>query len=463
MASINKRPVDLTTTHQGGAGKAYDARVTLERLVFTCMLWEDTFYIDGKSVYDQIKAKVLEVNDIDFVLRLAHKNRVENGLRHASVLLLVAAIESLKGKNDPSKSLIKDYIPKICTRPDDLTEMVALYWQGASRKKPLTWQMISGVRKALNGYSAYSIAKYSKRGAVRLRDLLHLSHARPKDADRALLFKELSNDTIKVPDTWEVAISAAKEESEKRAEWKRLFDEDKLGDLALLRNLRNLYQNGISLKALGAKLETLDANKLFPFQLFTAAKIMPELTGSLDELLARHNAKNYAHFNGKTAIFVDTSGSMRDPLSAKGVSRRVDAACALSVQFAMCSDDWEIIPYDTRVHPIIKTAPSLKLATSIASYGGGGTYTYKVVTDWINNNGIPDRIIIITDEQVGDWGRLPNYGASQWIINIAPYEKGLRHSQWNLINGFSANVVKYVAFEEGVLVNVALHTVEEGD
>ncbi len=80
-------------------------------------------------------------------------------------------------------------------------------------------------------------------GVVRLRDVLFLSHAKPNDAEQAELWKRLIDGQLATPDTWEVALSAAGGDAAgKRETWERLLAERKLGALALLRNLRNMYE-----------------------------------------------------------------------------------------------------------------------------------------------------------------------------------------------------------------------------
>lgn len=451
MASINKAKRVPVLMHQGGSGQSFGHEVTLERLVSACMLWEDTFYMDGKSIVDLIKETASKC-PLDYVLNLAVKNRQANGIRHASVLLLVAAIEMAeKAKLEGTqKSIISEAIFQTCKRPDDLTEMVALYWGGAKKTKPLTWQMKKGIAKCLNGYSEYQVAKYCKRGEIRLRDLLFMAHVSPSDAARASLFANLSNDTLAVPDSWEVAISAASP-AEKANEWKRLFKEGRLGDLALLRNLRNLHASGVSHKDLILALEKVNPQNIFPFQLVTAANIMPEVTAGLDAILQGHDFKKDVLFKGNTVIFVDVSGSMGASVSAKSVARRADAASSLAIQFAKSCESFRIIPYGTQAFKPYTGNPTLTMAREISRLPGGGTNTYAIVSNELGAHpNYYDRVVILTDEQAGDLGRLPDIGVSQWVVNLGTYANGLSYGKWNTINGFSSNTVRFVAGHEGL-------------
>jgi hypothetical protein len=65
--------------------------------------------------------------------------------------------------------------------------------------------------RAFTKFDAYQLAKYdSDRVGVKLRDVLFLCHAKPKDAELAPVWKKLVENTLESPDTWEVALSAGK-------------------------------------------------------------------------------------------------------------------------------------------------------------------------------------------------------------------------------------------------------------
>lgn len=51
-----------------------------------------------------------------------------------------------------------------------------------------------------------------------MRDVLVLCHAKPKDAEQVAVWKKLVENTLGLPDTWEVALSAGKDKRE-NFEW----------------------------------------------------------------------------------------------------------------------------------------------------------------------------------------------------------------------------------------------------
>ena len=51
-----------------------------------------------------------------------------------------------------------------------------------------------------------------------MRDVLFLCHAKPKDTEQEAVWKNLVENTLEPPDTWEVALSAGKDKRE-NFEW----------------------------------------------------------------------------------------------------------------------------------------------------------------------------------------------------------------------------------------------------
>jgi 60 kDa SS-A/Ro ribonucleoprotein len=78
---------------------------------------------------------------------------------------------------------------RVIQRADELAEFLAIYW--AEGKQPLSAQVKKGLAAAFVKFDEYALAKYDRAGAVRLRDVLFLSHAKPVDAAQAELWKRL--------------------------------------------------------------------------------------------------------------------------------------------------------------------------------------------------------------------------------------------------------------------------------
>ena len=203
----------------------------LRRAVLANLLWEDIAYMDGESVSEEIK-RLIPLCDPKDVADLAVEARTFQKLRHTPLLIVS---EMCKYK-DHSKYVSK-VLPKIITRADMITDMLAIYWKDG--KKKLSAQLKKGLAASFNNFNEYQFAKYDRNAAIKLRDVMFLTHPKPEQGKEEL-FKRVANRTLATPDTWEVALSTGKD---KKETWTRLILEGKIGGLAMFRNLRNMILN----------------------------------------------------------------------------------------------------------------------------------------------------------------------------------------------------------------------------
>lgn len=424
---FQKRP---RITHEGAPAAILSAEQRLRRSVLSCLLWEDEFYEDGESIAERIYTLALEV-EANMVAALAIEAREQMKLRHAPLILLCALIKA-------GGPLVAPTIERVVQRADELSELVSIYWRDG--KKPLSKQMKLGLARAFTKFDAYALAKYDRAGPVRLRDVLFLTHAKPKDEAQAELWKQLAAGTLPSPDTWEVALSAG---ADKAATFARLLSEHKLGYLALLRNLRNMDQAGVEEDLVKAAiLARKGADRVLPFRYVAAARAAPRFEPWLDQALSETILEQPV-FTGLTLVLVDVSGSMDGLLSAKSDLTRMDAAATLAA----------IIPGEVRAftfsNDVVEVPPRRGMAgvdAIVRSQTHGGTELGKAVT---KINGIKhDRLIVITDEQSAD--RVPQPVANKaYIINVASYRNGVGYGgAWTHIDGFSENVLSYIREQE---------------
>lgn len=231
MRTNTRAQAARVATHQGG--QTLDNLTPLQKLnrtVMACMLWENNFYESGVSVAQRIKDLVDQCSPLD-VSRVAIEARTNQNLRHAPLWIITAMVTSKVKQFNP---LVRHTIRECIQRPDEITELVNMLLENGV-KKTLTRQVKLGLSDAFNKFGAYNFAKYDRDTKVKLRDALFLSHAKPKDDRQAAVFKQIAERKLPTPDTWEVALSGGADKAESFA---RLMRENKLGDLALLRNLR---------------------------------------------------------------------------------------------------------------------------------------------------------------------------------------------------------------------------------
>lgn len=416
-------------TFEGAPARELTAEQKLRRSVLSCLLWENEFYEDGQTIADRIFALAADVAP-ETVAALAIEARERMKLRHAPLLLACALVKS-------GGALVAPTIERVIQRADELTELVAIYWRNG--KKPLSKQMKLGLARAFVKFDAYALAKYDRDGPVKLRDVLFLCHAKPKDAAQAELWKRLVDKTLTSPDTWEVALSGGADKAET---FTRLLAERKLGYLALLRNLRNMDQAGVD-EALvkDAIIVRKGADRVLPFRYVAAARAAPRFEPWLDQALAETILEQPV-LSGRTIVLVDVSGSMEARLSARSDLTRMDAAATLA----------SIVPGDVRVftfsEEVVEVPPRRGMAgvdAIVRSQPHCGTWLGKAVKAM---NAIKhDRLIVITDEQSHD--PVPHPVATQaYMINVASARNGIGYGPWTHIDGFSENVLAYIREQE---------------
>lgn len=420
------------TTHEGAPAAVLTAEQTLRRSVASCLLWENEFYEDGQSIADRIAALSMEVAP-DVLARLAVEARERFNLRHAPLLLLVGLVRH-------GGPLVAPTIERVIQRADDMAEFLAIYWRHG--KRPLSKQMKRGLAAAFAKFDAYQLAKYDRDGPVKLRDVLFLVHAKPRDEAQAALWKQVAERTLPAADTWEVALSGG---ADKRETFERLLAERKLGYLALLRNLRNMDQAGVD-EALvtEAIVARRGARRVLPFRYAAAARAAPRFERWLDEALMESVLEGPV-FDGRTIVLVDVSGSMACRLSARSDLTRMDAAATLA---SVIPGDVRVFTFSTGVVEVPARRGMAGVDAVVRSQPHGATYLGKAVEHV--NRLRHDRLIVVTDEQSHDQVPDPK-AAKAYMVNVASNRNGVGHGAWTRIDGFSEAVLTYIRESEGLM------------
>jgi 60 kDa SS-A/Ro ribonucleoprotein len=180
-------------THEGAPAKRISAETELRRSVLACLLWEEQFYEDGVEIAGRIRELVPKVAP-EHVAALAVEARDNMKLRHAPLYLVREMARHATHREHVSKTLAH-----VIQRPDELGEFVAIYWREG--RAPLSAQVKKGLAVAFRKFDEYQLAKYDRPGPIRLRDVLFLCHAKPRDAAQAALWKRLIAGELATPDT----------------------------------------------------------------------------------------------------------------------------------------------------------------------------------------------------------------------------------------------------------------------
>ena len=88
MARLNTAAKSTAKTHEGAPAFGHLRPIQqLRRSVLSCLLWEDEFYEDGKSIADRITENALLVKPAELASLAIEARKVFN-LRHVPMLLL---------------------------------------------------------------------------------------------------------------------------------------------------------------------------------------------------------------------------------------------------------------------------------------------------------------------------------------------------------------------------------------
>jgi 60 kDa SS-A/Ro ribonucleoprotein len=370
-------------------------------------------------------------------------------LRHAALALVREM-----ARHKTHRALVSETLARIIQRADELAEFVAIYWKDG--RVPLSGQVKKGLAAAFPKFDEYQLAKYDRGGPIKLRDVLFLSHAKPRDAAQAGVWKKLIWGRLNAPDTWEVALSSVGASgtlargADKREAWERLLREQKLGALALLRNLRNMREAGVDESLVLSALGSMRTARVLPFRFLAAARYAPQWEEALEQAMLKCVA-GAEKLPGKTIVLVDVSGSMTVPLSRRSEMLRTDAGYGLAVLLREIAEKVVVFSFsDNLVEVPARRGFALRDAID-TSQPHNSTQLGRAV-ETLNRKEKYDRLIVITDEQAHDSVPAPVSGRcsdgrprpSGYMINVASYKNGVGYSKWTHIDGWSESVIEYI-------------------
>ena len=419
-------------THEGGAARHISPIQQLRRSVLSCLLWEQEFYESGVTIAERIMTTAAQVEPA-LVAALAIEARTQFHLRHVPLLLLCVLQRT-------APKLVAATVAQVLQRADEPAELFAVYRNFPGNGRNIPRQMRIGVAKALTKFDAYQLGKYNREGAFSLRDVFRIARPKPFNDEQRALWNQVVKGTLASPDTWEVALSAGADKGET---FSRLLREGNLGYFALLRNLRNMDKAGVDHDLIrdAIMMRQNGADRILPFRFIAAARAAPVFELELDSAMVA-GLGNLPQLDGTTAILVDVSGSMSSKLSAKSDLTRMDAAAALASIFP---GRVRLFSFSNYVHEVPPRNGMAGVDAILRSQAHGGTMLGMAVQ--AVNNEIPhDRMIVITDEQAHD--SVPANVRRSYMINVASAKNGVGYGAWTHIDGFSENIIRFIAEAE---------------
>lgn len=387
MARFNEKKETGVTNLAGGKAYRESKELQLVSLLLTSF-GDDKAYRSADVTFTNLDELIMACDKLFCAKAICYARR-EFGMRTITHYAASALAKYIGGE-----TWAKDFFAKVVFRPDDMTEIIACH---QSHGQKLSNSMKKGFASAFGTFTDYQLAKYRGEGnKVKLVDVVNLTHPKQTEKNNGAIGK-LVNGTLKAFDTWEVELSAAGNDVEKKKSvWRKLIAEKKLGYFALLRNIRNivnLQDEELKALALNALLNENAIHKslVLPFRFATAYKELSSIDAKAMSAISRAceiACDNVPKLEGKTLIALDVSGSMM------GVPSDI---ASLFAAVLLKSNDCDLIEfsYDSK-YQIVNTDDSLMTIKNNLPFAGGGT---NFISIFETANKKYDRIILLSDMQ----------------------------------------------------------------
>ena len=222
MSKFNEKiKPERTMSYEGGKNYKKDVLEDWMNFLFSSKM-DDGSYENAATQHTrfiELTNLVIDKYGAEFAGKCAMFARNQLGMR--SVSHLVAAM--LNGQSFERK---RDFYKAFCHRPDDMSEIfAAVDILGGKRSHA----MVRGFADYMSGLSEYNLMKYQMKGQrYNMYDLINIIHPKSDIVD------DYMNGKLEAADTWEVNISTGKDS------WKNMVEGNRLGYLALIRNLNNI-------------------------------------------------------------------------------------------------------------------------------------------------------------------------------------------------------------------------------
>ncbi len=471
---------ELTVNKEGAEAYKLTERQRLIEAVLGSFWNEDLFYQKGQYTTKQIISDIAAVGKVEpkFILQLAAYARNYLYMRTAPQVLLVEAAH-IEG----CKPYIREYTPKIVKRADELSEVVSYQLQKHGKAK-FPNSLKKGLADAFKNFDEYQLNKYdSDKRDVSLGDVAKLVHPQlgkamynyltkdEVDADalpklgalKALLAKDkLDEEALELVGksnvTWETLISKFGSSKET---WSLVAPN--MGYMALLRNLRNFEEKGVDLDPILERIKNPEAvrkSKQLPFRFYSADK---EVSGQKTHRAiaqAFEASISNVQLSGKTAVFIDLSGSMTSALSAKSKVSYKEVASVLGAIAVKKSDESCVVGF-AETAKLINVNPDDTMITNIFKIVGtniGYSTNAWLAFQEIGNRDF-DRIILISDMQcyggsVSDqWKQYQKNHPNAYLYSMDVSAYGTKQTPSKaknvvLLNGWSDKIIDYMNLVE---------------
>lgn len=446
MNETNKlKPAEIVTNFMGGDSYKFNPLDTLKMIAASSIFGEASYYrkdvkdgkfswekeysdefskaifekMAGKSTTEVFTEAIDAALDYDFqsTLNLAVELRSTYNMRlNPQIIMVRAAIHpkraEFSAKNPGEYSRIEKLV---MSRADEPMSQLAYYmFLNDGKKNKIPTILKKSVANKLSDLSKFEINKY-KNHEIGMINAVRISHANSEALNELMQTGSVKVDSSS--ETWEQKRSAG-------ASWAEILETTKLGHMALLRNLRNIFTEISDRDTCNKVLEELKGGvlkgKQFPFRYWSAYKAIESsdvnfktnLLDTLEECIDISCA-NMPKLKGKTMCLSDNSGSAWGAFTSEYGSMRIAEIDNLSSVIAgKCSDEGYVGKFgdELKKFPVKKTDGALSQSEKITNNRcddvGGATENgiWIFFRDAIKNKTYFDNIFIFSDQQAGTGG-----------------------------------------------------------
>ncbi len=449
-------------THEGARAWLRDEKSELFLLAITNMVAEETFYEAAAARDARFRALVRSVTQTDpeWILRFVPWLRNTAQMRSAAVVM-AAEYVAAGGPNG------RAVVASAMTRADEPAEMLA-YWaqeHGKRFPQPVKRGVADSVRRLYTEYAALKYDGLSR--AWRMADVVELTHPKPADATQSDLFRYLLDrrhhpETLTVSPSLEkvtrrTALDAVAVDErrpllrtqgpqllrEAGATWEWLsgwipggMDAEaweavipSMGYMALLRNLRNFDEAGISdeavrfVKGVLADPQRVARSRQFPYRFWSAYRHAPSLRWAQTlEAALDLSVRNIPELPGRTLVLADTSASMTGSVARRSAIRHFEIAALFAAAVAKRAEDLELVSFAEgsemiRFRPTQSVLRTIEHVEKRIGRVGHATRLGAAVDRWYDGH---DRVVVFSDMQTHD--QLPELtGTITYVFNTGGY------------------------------------------
>lgn len=444
-----------TTNAAGNVAYSRTFKSEIASIVMNSMLNGDSFYETDDSRIKNIENLITSnLNDAEFVAKAMVYTRNEGNLRSVSHLLGTLLVENAKGT-----PFLRPALKKAIVRPDDATEMVALY-SNRNINKMVPNSLRRAVKDCLETkWDEYQLKKYAgESNSVKLKDVVKLTHPNPKGlvksgkAKDPFVFKRVIESTLDNIATAQT-VNASSTGDKRAQNYENMLRERKLGLMAGLKNIKNIVESGADDQTITMLCDLLQNeravlnSKVLPFRFVQAYVETEKLNGDrikIKRILSAIeqgfiiSARNVPLVDEgeSVAILLDESGSMggwgNENLSDK-TPFMIGKTLMASMLTGLDKDLTVGYLWADRAREIDVNGSPFSFMKNTKTQGGG-TDLAGAFNKLLGTKTKVDKIVIITDmqhnyfsrvdEKIREYKRTVNPNVKVLFWNVQGYGKG---------------------------------------